>query len=139
MNIITGSTRVENATVHEYLGVKMGNSLSFKQQSDKVYKKEVSRVKLLAHIGPIISIHVAESIYMSMMKPILLYCHPLLHGSETFINRFQKVHDRVYRAVFASETINKWISIESCINRLAIVDVSTLHHMKTILEGFNIK
>ena len=39
MSIMAGSTKVENATVYEYLGVKMDNSLSFKQQSDKVYKE----------------------------------------------------------------------------------------------------
>ena len=61
MSIIAASTRVENATVYEYLGVKMDNSLSFKQQSDKIYKKATSRVKLLAHIRSTISTHVAES------------------------------------------------------------------------------
>ena len=80
-------------------------------------------MKLLAHIMPTISTHVAESIYMSMIKPILLYCHPLLLGSEILINRFQKVQDRAYKVVFGSKTVNKWISIELCINHLAILDV----------------
>lgn len=116
--------RVENATVYEYLGVKMDNSLSFKQQYDKVYKKAASWVKLLARIRPTISTHVAESIYMFMIKPILLYCHSLLLSSGTLMNRFQKIQYRAYKVVSGSKTINKWISIEPCINRLAILDVS---------------
>ncbi|CAB4036403.1 Hypothetical predicted protein [Paramuricea clavata] len=121
---MAGTTGVETATVYEYLGVLMDNSLTFKQQFDKVYKKGVSRVKLLAHIRSTISTHVAESIYMSMIRPILLYCmHPLLLGFDTTMNRFQKVHDRAFKVVFGSKTINKWISLESRCNRLAILDV----------------
>ena len=58
-----------------------------------------------------------------MIEPILLYCHPILLGSETLINRFQKVQDRAFKIVFGTKTINKWIAIETCINRLAILDV----------------
>ncbi len=110
---MAGSTGVKNATVYEYLGVLMDNSLSFKQQSDKVHKKGVSRVRLLAHIRSTISTHVAESTYMSMIKPILLYCHPLLLRSDTTLNRFQKVQDRASKVVFGNKTINKWISLKS--------------------------
>ena len=50
ISIMAGTRKVENATVYEYLGVLMHNSLTFKQQSDKLFKKAVSRVRLLALI-----------------------------------------------------------------------------------------
>jgi hypothetical protein len=96
ISIMAGITKVQNATVYEYLGVLMDNSLTLKQQSDKLFTKAISRVRLLALIRPTITTHVAQSIIKVMIKPILLYCHPLLLGSDTMVNRFQKIQDRSF-------------------------------------------
>ncbi len=50
ISIMAGTRKVENSTVYEYLGVLMDISLTFKQQSDKLFKKAMSRVRLLALI-----------------------------------------------------------------------------------------
>jgi hypothetical protein len=58
-----------------------------------------------------------------MIKPILLYCHPLLLGSDTMVNRFQKIQDRSFKIVFGEKSMSNWISIKSVCNRLSILDV----------------
>ncbi len=58
-----------------------------------------------------------------MIKPILLYCHPLLLGSNTMVNRFQKIQDRSFKIVLGEKLISNWISIKSACNRLSILDV----------------
>ncbi len=106
ISIMAGTRKVENATVYEYLGVLMDNSLTFKQQSDKLFKKAMSRVRLLPLIRSTVTTHVAESIFKVMIKPILLYCHPLLLGSNTMVNRFQKIQDRSFKIVFGEKSIS---------------------------------
>ena len=88
---MTGTTTVENSTMYEYLGVVMNNSLKFKQQSEKLFKKAMSRVRST------VTTHVAESIFKVMIKRILLYCHLLLLGSDKMINRFQIIQDRSFK------------------------------------------
>jgi hypothetical protein len=63
ISIMAGTTKVQNATVYKYLGVLMDNPLTLKQQSDKLFKKAISRVGLLAIIRTTIAIHVVESIF----------------------------------------------------------------------------
>ena len=74
--------KIYNQTIHEtksykYLGVDLDNHLNLHQHFDNVYKKASARVKLLSRIREKVSPYVAESIYKSMIRPLLLYCYPL--------------------------------------------------------------
>ena len=62
---------------------------------DKVIKSARKRIKLLFRIRPFISPHVALTIYQSMIKPILLYCSPVLTTlSHTANNKIESLQRR---------------------------------------------
>ena len=70
--IVINGTPVFSATSYEYLGVILDSSLSLQLQLTKIYKKASARLRLLHRIRSNVSPAVAESIYFSMILPILL-------------------------------------------------------------------
>ena len=74
--------KIYNQTIHEtksykHLGVDLDNHLNLRQHFENVYKKASARVKLLSRIRDKVSPYVAETIYKTMIRPLLLYCYPL--------------------------------------------------------------
>ena len=79
----------------------MDKSLTYTTQTERVYKKASSRVKLLSRIRKNISLYVAETIYKVMIEPILFYCNNVILGiSDSTAARFQKIQDRAHKVVF---------------------------------------
>ena len=71
------NTVINEVTTYKYLGVFLDNHLSLQNYVRDLYKKASARVKMLSYIRRNTGAHVAETIYMTMIRPILLYCYPL--------------------------------------------------------------
>ena len=73
MDIMIRNEPVNEVQAYQYLGVKMDKALTYVEHKDKIYKEAMRRVKLLSRIRRDISPLVAQSIYKTMIEPILLY------------------------------------------------------------------
>ena len=89
-----------------------------------IYKEAMRRVKLLYRVRSDVSPLVAQSIYETMMQPILLYCSNLFLGdSVSSIAKFQKVQDRANKIVYGNRSQNTWIKLENIRNKQSVIDV----------------
>ena len=121
--IVINGTPVFSATSYEYLGVILDSSLSLQLQLTKIYKKASARLRLLHRIRSNVSPAVAESIYFSMILPILLYCYPIYCNiSATSNAKLQSLHNRAGRIVNSSN-VSKWESLITVRKRRVCVDV----------------
>jgi hypothetical protein len=91
----------------------MDKSLTYVEHKDKIYKEPMRRVKLLSRIWRDISPLVAQSIYKTMIEPILLYCNDLFLGDTvSLIERFQKVQERAFKIAYGNNIQNNWTKLE---------------------------
>ena len=71
VKIVINGTEVLSSEVYKYLGVSVDQSLSFSENFKKVYHKEVNRVYLLQRVRQKLTTQAAESIYKSMIRPLI--------------------------------------------------------------------
>ena len=86
---------VHQPTTYEYLGVTPDQHLNLNEHYSKVFKKICTRIKLLRKIRHTLSPLVTEKIYMTIIKPIFLYCSTI-HFSQnnTWIGKFESLQNR---------------------------------------------
>ena len=124
MDILMCNTPVNEVETYQYLGVKMDKSLTYVEQKEKMYKEAMRRVKLLSRIRCNVSPLVAQSIYRTMIEPIVLYCNNLFLGdSASSIEKFQKVQDRSFKIVYGNNISNNWSTLESIRSKVCVIDV----------------
>ena len=120
--------KIYNQTIHEtksykYLGADLDNHLNLHQHFENVYKKASARVKLLSRIRDKVSPCVAESIYKSMIRPLLLYCYPLqLSLPQGTVNKLLYIQNRAARIVNPRAKITSWDRIEKTRNTRVAID-----------------
>ena len=108
---------------YKYLGVTMDPTLNFQQHFQNSYKKASARVRLLQKIRSSLNVHSAESIYRSMITPIVLYCNSvLLSYCSTKMQKIQRLESRCKNIISSSknvcinvQSIDKMISKRTCI------------------------
>ena len=121
--IVINGTPVFSATSYEYLGVILDSSLSLQLQLTKIYKKASARLRLLHRIRSNVSPAVAESIYFSMILPILLYCYPMYCNISTTSNaKLQSLHNSAEKIVNSSNGLKRE-SLVTVGKRRVFVDV----------------
>ena len=97
--------------------------MSLQLQLTKIYKKASARLRLLHRIRSNVSPAVAESIYFSMILPILLYCYPIYCNISTTSNaKLQSLHNTAGKIVNSSN-VSKWESLIIVRKRWVCVDV----------------
>ena len=123
---------IDNIPINEsksytYLGVEIDKYLNFQSYVDNIYKKCTSRVKLLQRIRGTITPIVAETIFKSMIRPIITYCHPIhLSLSRYHIDKFESIQNRCYKIIEnGSHNILRpnYDSIEETIRKKSLTDV----------------
>ena len=123
-NITIDHTKINNVTSYEYLGVILDRYLCLNHQIDKIYKKTSSRLKLLYRIRPNITPTVAESIYASMIKPIIFYCYPVYCNLSRSANtKLQSIQDRACNIIKSKNRIVIWPTVECIRKRRICTDV----------------
>ena len=128
--------KTHNQTIHDtrsckYLGICLDNHLNLHQHFDNVCKKASARVRLLSRIREKVSPYVAESIYKSMMRPLLLYYYPLqLSLPQGTVNKLQYIQNRAAKIVNPKAKRTSWDSIEKIRNIRVAIDVfKSLHNL----------
>ena len=128
--------KIHNQTIHEtrsykFLSIDLDNHLNRHQHFDNVYKKASARVKLLSRIHEKVTPYVAESIYKSMIRPLLLYCYPLqLSLPQGTVKKLQYIQNRAAKIVNPKAKITPWDSIEKIRNTRVAIDVfKSLHNL----------
>ena len=92
----------------------MDSNLSFTKYLQKLYKKGSAKVKLLSTIRSNISPYVAETIYKTMVEPVIMYCSTVLLGEQRqCCKKLQSIQDRAHRIVFGNKIKNSWIPIQN--------------------------
>ena len=88
-----------------------------------MYKEAMRRVKLLSRVRRDVSPLVAQSIYKTMIEPILLYCNNVFLGdSISSIEKFQEVQDRAFKIAYGNKIQNTWTRLKNMRNRLCVID-----------------
>ena len=81
----------------------MDKSLSFSDQFDKIYRKAVERVHLLKRVRQKLTTQAAESIYKSMIQPLIAYSDLIMQClSESKVNKLERLQDRAETIVFGT-------------------------------------
>ena len=93
---------VSNTVTYNYLGLKLDQSLSLREQIDITYKKVSGRLYLLRRIRPQLAVEVALTIYKTMLIPLFTYCSIISSTyTETLnqrVNSFQrKAHEVIFK------------------------------------------
>ena len=83
INIHINGSAVNYTDTYEYLGVIIDKTLSFAVNSERLYKRVSSRIKLLKRIRNDLTPHAAEQIYKMMILPLILYCSNIHLGRPT--------------------------------------------------------
>ena len=78
VKIIINSTEVSSSEVYEYLGLSVDRSLSLSERINKVYRKAINRVHLLQRVRQKLTKQTAESIYKSVIRPLIAYFEVVL-------------------------------------------------------------
>ena len=83
---------INQPNLYEYLGVKLDSHLNMYSQFEQIYKRVSSRIKLLKKVRHQISPMVAETIFKSMILPLIFYCYPIFAGiSNTWLRKFESL------------------------------------------------
>lgn len=130
--IMVNNTVISEVTSYNYLGVTLDNHLTFQQHVNNTYKKCSIRLKLLSRVRQNIGPYVANTIYNSMIKPITLYCYPVLSGiSKSLSNKLESIQERAMKIIAKPGLVHLELdSITSVRKRRIAVDVfKSLHQI----------
>ena len=122
-SILLGGMKVNEADQYEYLGITLDKHLNLTLQVNKLYKRITSRINLLSRIRHAISPTAAESIYSTMINPLLLYCYPIYAGlSCSNKSRLQSLQDRA-KVIVSTERSKIWLPVETQRKQRMAIDV----------------
>ena len=130
--IFINDTVINEAFSYSYLGVILDNHLTLQERVSNIYIKCSTRVKLLSRVRQNMGPYVAKTIYDTMIKPITLYCSPVLSGiSKTLKNKLESIQDRAIKIIAETGGIQLDMdSIETTRKRRMAVDVfKSLNHI----------
>ena len=83
---ITINNSVINESSAYYLGVTLDNHLTLQEHVNNIYRKCSARVKLLSRVRQNMGPYIASTINTTMIRPITLYCYPVLLGISNTLN-----------------------------------------------------
>ena len=100
LEVYLNTTKVNAVKSYEYLGITMDSTLTYAFNLNKIYKKAMSRVKLLSRIRHTITLHTAECIFKVMILPLILSCDTISISSLPAISKLQLIQDRACDIVY---------------------------------------
>ena len=119
--IIINNNVINQPEHYEYLGVKLDSHLNLNSHLEAMYKRVSSRLNMLRKIRHQISPSVAETIFNSMIQPLIFYCYPVFsHMSNTWLEKFESLYSRS-KLVINSRKI--WPSFQTRLRRKIALDV----------------
>ena len=69
------------------------------QQTTKIYKRINQRLKQLRRVRKNVTHSAAETVYVSMIEPISLYCAPIYAGIYSYVSKLKKLKDKAKNTV----------------------------------------
>ena len=112
---------INQPNLYEYLGVKLDSHLNMHSHFEQIYKRVSSRIKLLKKVRHQISPMVAETIFKSMILPLLFYCYPIFGGiSNTWLRKFESL---MQKAKFIIKMRKKWPTFNTQLRRKIAIGV----------------
>ena len=92
---------VSHTVTYNYLGLKLDQSLSLREQIDIRYKKASGRLYLLGRIHPKLTVEVALTIYKTMLIPLFTYCSIISSTyTESLNQRMNSFEQRAHEVIF---------------------------------------
>ena len=86
---------------YNYLGMHLDPSLNMSDHLQKVLKKAIARIKLLARMRKSMSMLAAKTVYSVHVLPTILYCStPVLNISDTMTQKFEKLQERAQKIIY---------------------------------------
>jgi len=120
-NIVINNNAINQPDLSEYLGVKLGSHLNLNTHLQTMYKRISSRLNMLRKIRHQISPTVAETIFNSMIQPLIFYCYPVFSCmSNTWIDKFESFYTR---AKFIVNNRKGWPTFRTRLQRNIALDV----------------
>ena len=120
-NIVIDNNVINQPELYEYLGVELDSHLNLNSHLQTMYKRISSRLNMLRKIRPQISPTVADTIFNSMIQPLIFYCYPVLSNmSNTWVGKFEFFYNRAKMIV---NNRKKWPSFRTRLWRKIALDV----------------
>ena len=98
-NVELKGSKINHATHYEYLGVSLDQHLTMSQQTTKIYTRINQRLKQLRRVHKNLIRSTAETICVSMIEPISLYCAPIYAGIHSHANKLKKLEGKAKNTV----------------------------------------
>ena len=112
---------INQPDLYEYLGVKLDSHLNMNFHYEQIYKRVSSRIKLLKRVRHQISTMVAETIFNSMILPLLFYCYPIFGGmNNTWLRTFESLMQKAKSII---KMRKKWPTFNTQLRRKIAIDV----------------
>ena len=123
--ITINNSVINESSAYCYLGVTLDNHLTLQEHVNNIYRKCSARVKLLSRVRLNMGPYIASTIYTTMIRPITLYCYPVLLGiSNTLNDKLESIQERASRIITQSGHIQLQMdSLEAIRKRRSTVDV----------------
>ena len=114
-NVELKDSKLNHATHYKYLDVLLDQQLTMPQQTTKICKRINQRLKKLRRVRKNLTHSAAETIYVSMIKPMSLYCASIYAGIYSYINKLKKLEDKAKKTVNLTnhDNIEKKIKIQT--------------------------
>lgn len=117
--LLLGDTPIRHATAHQYLGVWLDTSLSFRSQVSYLKKRAVARVQVLRGIsrrGNGASVTVKRLFYAATIRSIIDYCAPCPPGlSRTLYQKLEVIQNDAMSAILGEPWWTKIVILrEEC-------------------------
>ena len=124
--IVIDNNIINQPDLYEYLGVQLDSHLNLNSHLRSMYKRVSSRLNMLRKIRFQISPTVAETIFNSMIQPLIFYCYPVYSRmSNTWVGKFESLYNRARTVVNSRQ---KWPSFQTRLKRKIVIDVFKAVH-----------
>ena len=87
-------SKIIHETQYECLGFSLDQHLTMSQQTAKIDRRINQRLKQLRRVRKNLTHSAAETIYVSMIEPISLYCALVYAGIYSYLNKLKKLEDK---------------------------------------------
>ena len=93
-NVELKGSKINHAIHYEYLSVSLDQHLTMCQKTTKIYKRINQCLKQLTRVRKNVTHSAAETIYVSMIEAISLYCAPIYASIYSYVNKVKKLEDK---------------------------------------------
>ena len=137
VKIKIGEQELEKVNVIKYLGIKIDENLSFKQNGEYVCSKIAKKLSFFARVSKKMPLYCRINVYNTIIGPYYNYCASVFFlNNQEILNDLQILQNRGMRIILRCD---RYTNIQIMLKILNWMDVKTRIHFCILLFIFKIK